>query len=217
MEIFPQSSSSYNNRFSISARQFFIPNRAQLFMYALVSSLLLVLLNGQTIWSKLKANLQADITFSDVIVGNAPFIQKFIDRLSHSRVPEIIFWLLTGCGVYIIVWFIRNVMSNIRNDVVADSYLHPTNYDRRLFWQSVIARKILLFFCMIVLIAYIAAFLKFIAVLAKFFYSAIDDFRLSPSVVEIILSVAITTLLIYLFILLIHLTVNLWRLVYKNL
>lgn len=217
MEFFPQSSSSHNSRFAISARQFFIPTRTQLFLYTLISSLLLVLLNGQTIWSKFKTNLQADITFSDVIVGNAPFMQQVIDRLLHSRVPEIVFWLLIGCGVYIIVWFIHNITSNIRNDVVADSYLHPTNYDRRLFWQSVIARKILLFSCVIVLITYIAASLKFMPVLAKFFYSAIDGFRLSPSVVEIILSVAITTLLIYLFILLIHLTVNLWRLVYRNL
>ena len=217
MEIFPQSSSSHNSRFSISARQFFIPSRAQLFMYVLISSLLLVLLNGQTIWSKLKTNLQADITFSDVIVGNAPFLQKVIDRLSHSRIPEIIFWLLIGCAVYIIVWFGHNITSNIRNDVVADSYLHPIKYDRRLFWQSIIARKILLFFSILVLIAYIIVGLKFLPIVAKFFYSAIDDFRLSPSVVEIIISVSIITFLLYLFILLVHLTINLWRLVYRNL
>ncbi len=217
MQIFPKSSSSYNSRFSVSARQFFIPSRAQLFLYALVSSLLLVLLNGQTIWSAFKAKLQADITLSDLIVGNVPFMQKVIDRLSHSRVPEVVFWLLIGCAVYIIVWFARNITSNIVNDVVADSYLHPTNYNRRLFWQSVIARKILLFFCILVLIVYVIVGLKFVPVVAKFFYSAIDDFRLSPSVVEILISIFIITFLLYLLILLTHLTVNLWRLVYRNL
>src|SRR3989344_3088959 len=217
MEILQPPSSSYSSRFSVSARQFFIPSRAQVFMYILISSLLLVLLNGQTIWSKFKTNLQTDISFNDVIVGNAPFMQKVIDRLSHSRVPEIIFWLLVGCAVYIIVWFARNITSNIVNDVVADSYLHPSNYDRRLFWQSIIARKTLLFFCVLVLITYIIIGVKFLPIVAKFFYSAIDDFRLSPSVVEILVSIFITTLLLYLFILLTHLTVNLWRLVYRNL
>ncbi len=217
MKIFPSSSSSYNSRFSISAKQFFIPSRTQISLYVLISSLLLVVINGPTIWTKFKSNLQTDITFSDVIVGNAPFLQKFIDRLSRSRIPEIVFWLLVGCTVYIIVWFIHNITNNVRNDVVADAYLHPTNYNRRLFWQSVLARKTLLFFCLVVLIAYIFAGLKFLSVLAKFFYAAIDNFMLPSSIMEIILCIAMTTLLLYLFILLAHLTINLWRLVYRNL
>lgn len=217
MEIIPKVSSSYNSRFSVSARQFFIPSRAQFLMYTLVSVLLLVLLNGHAIWTKFKGNLQQDLTLSDVIVSNAPFLQKVIDRLSHSRVPEIVFWLLVGCGIYIIIWFMRNISSNIVNDVVADSYLHPKDYDRQMFWQSIIARKILLFFSLGVLIAYFVVAVKFLPVVARFFYSAIDDFRLSPSVVQIMISILITTLLIYFFILLTHLSANLWKLVYRNL
>lgn len=217
MSIFPKGVTSYNSRFSVSARQFFLPSRAQFFMYILVSSLVLIFLNGQTIWNNFKGNLQSDLTLSDVVIGNAPVLQKVIDQLAHSRVPEIVFWLMVGCGVYIIVWFIRNISGNVINDVVADSYLHPKNYSRWMFWQSVIARKILFFFCIFLLIVYVFTGIKFLPAVARFFYSAIDGFSLSPSIVQIIISVFITSFVLYLFILLVHLTVNLWRLVYRNL
>lgn len=217
MDLLPSSSGSYNSRLSITARQFFIPSLPQILLYMLISSLLLVLLSGPSIWKKFNENLQSNVTLGDVITGNAPFLQRVVDKLSHSRIPEIVFWLLVGCSIYIVIWFARNIINNIRNDVVADSYLHPVGYDRKMFWQSIFARKILLFSCMGLLLAYVIVGFKFLSVISKFFYSAIDGFSLSPSIVQIIGSVLAVAILIYLLILLFHLTVNLWRLVYRNL
>lgn len=207
---------SYNNRWSMSLRDFFLPNGTQISLYLLVSSLLLVLINAEAIWRKFSSYYLDQASFGDAFAQSTPTITDFINKLQGSRIPLFIFWAFVGCSVYIFIWFIINIISNIRNDIVADSYLQPKNSSRRLFWESVIARKILLFFCIVVLAAYTLVGLKFLVVVADFFYSAIDIFKY-VSGAKILVSVLIVSFLLYVFILLSHLTTNLWRLVYRSL
>lgn len=218
MELFPkkQELESYNNRMGTSVRQFFLPSSAQIFFYVLISSLSLVLINAPGIWKKFSTDYLSQTSFSDVINQSSPFLIQVVNKLQHSRIPQIIFWALVGCSLYLIIWFIANVISNVRNDIIADAYLHPTGYSRKNYWESVIARKIFLICSFIVLIAYLFAAFKLAGAIAKFFLAAVVDFRWHPSLEKILLSVIVIALLLYILILLTHLIYNLWRLVYSN-
>lgn len=208
---------SYNSRLSISLREFFLPSVAQVSLYTLIGTLLLVLLSSGEIWKKISGDYFDNAGFGEIFNHSVPSVTTFINKIQMGRLPLAVFWGLIGCSIYIIIWFIINIINNVRNDIIADSYLQSTGLRRRLFWESVIARKILLSFCVVLVVAYIVVGLKFLPIVANFFYSAISSFRLPVSTLKIIISISIITFLIYLFILLSHLTVNLWRLVYRDL
>ena len=207
---------AHSSRASLSLRQFFIPTLSQSSLYLLISCLTLILINARAIWELFSNNYLTNASFNEFVNQSAPGVTQQINQLQASRLPLYILWGLIGCSIYIIVWFISTTAGNIRNDLIADSYLHPIDYDRRGFWGSVIGRKAFLLFLSITLIAYVYAFVQFLGAISKLFYSAIEDFRLSPSVVEIVLSIAAVAILIHVLIVITHLVYNSGRQIYFN-
>lgn len=206
----------YNSRPSLSLRQFFIPTLSQSSLYLLISSLVLILTNAHAIWKLFSNNYLAKASFNEFVNQSAPSVTQHINKLQNSRLPLYILWGVIGCSVYIIMWFISTTAINIRNDLIADSYLHPKDYNRQKFWRSVIGHKTFLLFLSITLIAYVYTFVRFLGTTSKLFYSAIENFRLSPSVIEILLSIATMAILIHILIVLLHLVYNSGRDIYFN-
>lgn len=209
-------STSYNSRESLSLREFFIPSWSQNFLYILVGLLTLVLANAHAIWSLFSNTYLSEASFNEFINQSAPGISAHLGKLQAGRLPLFVLWGLIGSSVYIILWFIGTTANNIRNDLIADSYFHPIDNKRREFWKSVLGQKAFLVLLLIMLIAYVYAFLRFLNAISNFFYSAIAHFKLTTSVAEILLSVFATAVLIYVLIIVTHLVYNSFKDINRN-
>lgn len=206
---------SHNSQLTITAREFLLPSWPKILLYLLVGSLLILLWNARQLWDQFNNNIEPG---SSADVGH--LISKhttWVDTLAGGRVAQIIFWAFIGCCLYICVWFATSIITNIRNDVVADEYIHPTGYSRAGYWHSIVARKIFLGMVVAVLIGFTILGLRLISVLAKLFYSAVKVFSFPAGAAEVIGSILGASLLVYCFILLAHIAVNAWRTVYSDL
>lgn len=209
---------SYNSRLSLSLKNFFLPDKTQISLYVLISSLLLVFVNAGRIWHKFSADYLDRASLGDTINSTVPSVAHFLNSLQGSRVPLIVFWCLAGCSIYILIWFIINIVDNIRNDIIADSYLPGNSPTRKVFWETILFRKIVLVAIAVLLIAYVVVgYRLLLPTLGDLFYTSVTIFKLPISPLEIILAIMVVAFLLHVFTVLLHLASNSWRLVYRNL
>jgi hypothetical protein len=127
------------------------------------------------------------------------------------------FILLVGCVVYVIIWFMRNIVVNLLNDVVADNYIHPKSYKRSSYWGSIFARKMFFWISAVILLFFIISGSKLIIYLADSAYSNISHFKFSHNFFNLLVIELATTGLIYAMILTTHVVINSWRLISRDL
>ena len=135
---------SYNSRVKPSLRRFLVPGAADIALYLFMSLVVLLLVNARAIFNYFSSNNLTGQSIGDIIDRKAKNFQSIWAQISQGRILQIIFWALVGIFIYITVWFIRNILLNIRNDIVADEYVHPLSYKRSKYWHTVIGRKIFL-------------------------------------------------------------------------
>jgi hypothetical protein len=209
---------SNSSHIGATNRQFIIPSGSQLLLYALISCLLLVILNAGRAWNYLN-----DIVLSPqggldkLLSSNAPEIHKLVNAVSHSILLQVVFWIVVGCLVYIFIWFVKNIAINMLNDIAADQYVHPASYKRARFWESVIVRRIFFWTSAVILVFYSVAATRLLVYLANVCYRQILHFQFLQSSLEILESIAAVAGLIYVLILIVHIVMNSWRVMYKDL
>lgn len=210
---------SYNSRAAPGIKQLLVPSPAQIFLNLIIGILILALLNIKGIWQFFTTGVTADSTidFGSLINDRLPWVTGFIYNLTHGRIIQVLFWLFVGCIVYMMIWFLGNFFTNIRNDIVADEYVHPQFYNRVGYWGSVFARKIFFISIVMVLIAYIYAGLKLIASLAALSYQSISIFQLPMSMVVLAGSIMGVAIAIQVFQVLFKISKNSWQVIYKDL
>jgi hypothetical protein len=207
-----------HNSIGATNRKFLFPGGWQILLYALVGVILLIVLNIKTAWQYLNDTvLKSEGGLDSIIANHAPNAHRFLNSLSQSVILQFIFWLFVGCAVYILIWFAKNIAVNVLNDIVADKYVHPNSYNRAKYWESIVARKIFFGLSVFLLITYSFAGVKLLRLLAMLCYDKIVKFHASESLPAMLLAIAATTGLIYALILLLHIVVSSWRLIYKDL
>lgn len=192
-------------------------NAAQFSLYAVISILLLVAFNGPAIWDYFNQNvLVQQGTFQNAVDQNSSFYKLF-GSLAASRVPLFVFWIIVGCGIYLMVWLLRNIYINLRNDMVADDYVHPASYSRSNYWSSVLGRKIFLVTSWLLLMGSLfASSFGLMPALAKLAREAVSSFSLPSSAMQLLAALAVTTGLIYVLVVLLRLSVYASRAVFKG-
>ncbi len=211
---------SHNSTSTIGAtnKQLLLPSGSQILLYFLISILILTTLNLDKAWNYLnQVVLVPQGGLDSLIAKNAPGLHKFLNYISQSVLLQVIFWIGVGCVVYVLIWFAKNIFINIRNDMVADNYVHPASYKRSSYWESVVARKIFFWVSLLVLLFFVISGTRLVVYLSDLCYLMVSEFHAKHSVFVISKSVLATTGFIYVLVLLIHLTVNSWRLMYKDL
>src|SRR5476651_180307 len=108
-----QQPQSYNSKIKPSLRRFLIPGPADIAIYLFMSLLTLLLLNAGAIWRYFSSNELAGQSFANILGENTKGFQDFLSQISQGRILQILFWALIGIFIYIIVWFIRNILLNI--------------------------------------------------------------------------------------------------------
>lgn len=209
---------SQNSKLGLTSKQFLLPSGSQLVLYVLISCLLLVILNLKNAWGYLNHTvLTPQGGLDSILAEKAPGIHKILTSLSQSILLQVVFWVFVGCTVYVIIWFIRNITINLLNDFVADKYVHPESYKRTAYWGSILARKVFFWISAAVLVLYLIAGMRLLVYLSNLCARFIADFNGLHSAWQVLQVVASVTGLIYLLILIIHVAVNSWRLMYKDL
>jgi hypothetical protein len=209
---------SHNSAIGATSKHFILPSGSQILLYMLISVLLLISLNLKKIWDYLNHTvLVPQGGLDSVIAQNAPGVHKVLSSLSQSIILQVLFWICVGCVIYIFVWFVKNISINLINDMVADNYVHPTAYKRFKYWESLVARKVFFWVIFVVLTLFIITGLRLLTYLANICYTEILNFKTAHSLIVIPESLLATTGLIYIAVLLIHLAVNSWQLISKDL
>jgi hypothetical protein len=207
-----------SNSIGATSKSFLVPSGSQIFLYVLISFLLLITLNIGKAWEYLnKAVLKPQGGLDSIVASNAPGLHKILNSLSQSIILQVIFWVLVGCIVYVIIWFVKNIAINLLNDITADQYIHPTTYKRSRFWGSIFARRTFFWISAVLLIVYLSVGTRVLVYLANLCYSAVIDFEKVQSVLDLAGSILAVTCLIYMLVLVVHVTMSSWRLMYKDL
>lgn len=210
---------SYNSRTSEALKRLFIPTPPQLILDVTLAVLILLSLNARAIWHYFTQGITADsqVQLGNLISERLPFITETLDRLAHSRLGQILFWLFLGCVVYLFIWLIGNFVTNIRNDIVADEYLHPKSYNRAGYWGSVLAHKVMFICTVIILLAYIFAGSKLIILLGGLCYQALLDFYWLRSSVTLLGALLVSAVVLQIFFFLLGFVRNTWQVIYRDL
>lgn len=210
---------SYNSRPSEVLKQLFIPTPSQLVLDFTLAIMILLSLNVRAIWHYFTRGITPDsqVELGSLISERLPFVTDFLDRLARSRLIQILFWLFIGCVVYLVIWLIGNFITNIRNDIVADEYMHPKSYDRSGYWGSVLAHKVMFVCTVFILLAYTLAGSKLIISLGTLCYQALLEFHWLRSPATLLGALLVSVLILQIFFFLLGFVRNTWRIIYRDL
>ena len=103
------------------------------------------------------------------------------------------------------------------NDIAADKYIHPRTYKSYLFWKSVTIRKIFSACSIAVLGIYTVVSVRLLVVLSNLCYHLITNFQTGKGLFELSAVLLTTVFLVYIMMLLTHIAIASWRLIYKDL
>jgi hypothetical protein len=209
---------SHNSNIGATSKQFILPSVPQLLLYILIATMVLFVLNSGKAWNYLSNTILASKGgAANLITHNSPAFQKTFDSLSRSIILQVVFWVLIGCLVYIIIWFVRNIAVNLLNDFVADNYIHPKSYSRSDYWSSILARKVFFWIGAVILFLFTISGMKLLAYISSEAYVNIVHFNLTSSLPRLIIIELAATGFIYSLILLSHVVLNSWRLISRDL
>ena len=206
---------SDNTKTEDLVREFVVPSPLQAVVYLLVGMLLLILIKARAIWETVGGSILLERDASPAI--NTPASDNIWGQISSSPLPQILFWGAVGMVMYAVVWFGWNIITNLRNDLAADEFVHPKNYDRSKYWRTVLARKAFFAASAVLLAVYIFALFKFLPVIADASYADVASFSLPSSVMGLTLYFLVIGALIHFFVLLVRIVANSWRSIYKDL
>jgi hypothetical protein len=209
---------SHNSNIGATSKQFILPSLPQLLLYALIATMVLFVLNARKAWDYLNNTILASQGgATSLIAHNSPAFQKVFDSLSKSIILQVVFWVLIGCLVYIVIWFVRNIAINLLNDFVADNYVHPKSYSRSNYWSSILARKFFFWISTVILFLFTVSGIRLLAYLSSEAYHNIVHFHINSSLPKLIVIELAATGFIYSLILLSHIALNSWRLISRDL
>lgn len=192
---------------------FFKPGIAEIILYFLISSILLVLINAGGILKALGGDYigspeQLHASFTNLSSG---FSSSFTGALG-GRLGQIILWAFIGALTYIGLWLAKNILNSFENDVISAHYLHPSSYNRAGYWGSSLAGKLFLAGLILILFGYVfiavRAILPALGVMAG---SAIRHFDWQSSPAYILFALCGMSLVIYIGVILLRLAIHLWK------
>jgi hypothetical protein len=210
-----QNSQSYNTTvLGRSPFKFLLPQLPQLVLYMALTFLIVLAFNVPAIWNGLTS---AGPGWSEITSSNTGGLYKAWHAVSNSNFVAAFFWGALGCAIYLAFWFIRSLITNIRNDLVVASYVHPVTYKEYLFWRSLILRKLFFGLSLLALLVYMYAGTKIFGALAHFSFWRIETGLNLAGYLQLAGVVVAGMLLLHGFTLLLKLTFNFWQFIYRDL
>jgi hypothetical protein len=209
---------SHNSSINTSSKELIFPSGTQILLYMVLAPVLILILNVKRGWDYLNDSVIAPQGGAEkLLTQNRPGLQKALDSIAGSIILQVAFWVVVGCLVYIVIWFVRNIAVNLLNDFVADNYVHPKSYRRLEYWESILARKVFFWISAICSILLTLTGMRLLFYMAKLAYSNTVHFGFPHSLIALIEIELATTGLIYALMLLFRVMLNSWRLISRDL
>lgn len=209
---------SHNTQAGTSFRDFVSIDSPQILLDLTIAILILLSFNVPTLLTRLLGSGDASYTsLGDYVKYLAPWLYNFFDSPFTGRAIQMLLWLFIGCVAYIIIWFFGSFLTSLRNDVVADSYLHPKSYNRPLFWVSVLSPKAVFVCLCTILLVFLYAVPNLLFQLSVLSYESIIDFTFKHSLVYLAGSIVTSVISVHLFFILIKLISRNWKIIYSDL
>lgn len=205
---------SHNSSSNKFAWQFFVPSITEIILYALTSLVILTASNIGAIWDYLSGS-PSGRQYAEELFGQGAN-EGLLGSSFQGRVSQILVWGLMGVLIYTVVWFLKDIITNLRNDVVADEYVHPRSYDRKGYWKSIALRKTFFVSILAVLAGYIYLCAKLFPIFSSTYLYAITNFSAS-SLVNAVAVVAGMAILLHIFVALSRLAINSWQFIHADL
>jgi len=135
-------------------REIFLPSNLVLLLYALISLVMLALLNINSLWQLL---LGEPITAEDVVPLTSG-LSTFQDKLSTPIV--MVFWLFIGAATYTAIWLAENVFFIAKTEVEESQYISRSPAVHQRYWRSAIIMNLFLLLLALLWISFIALYLR---------------------------------------------------------
>lgn len=206
---------SHNSEQFNLVKDLFLPSPLHLVLYLLTGTVILAAINTTRFWNYLSHN-PVGRTRSLELFGSGNGSDGILGGSTSGRVSQMLVWGLVGITIYVVIWFLKNIIINLRNDVVADEYVHPHSYDRTKYWKSVIARKVLFIFIVGVFTGYLYLLTQLTPILQGYFFQMVTQIN-GTTLSYGMASVASAALLLHVSISLFRLTISAWRFIYADL
>lgn len=209
---------SHNSQSRGSLISFIIPGPIQILLYILSGLIILALINARAVWEYLYKDPVGQQRAVDLFANgsaNKP-ASGLLSSSLPARISQILVWTIIGIIIYSVIWFIKNLFNNIRNDIVADEYVHPKNYNRAGYWRSILLRKVFFVFTATVFVGFVYTLIKILPLISNIFYQSLKNFKLSGSGKMLGASLFLA-LLIHLLVVIIRMMASSWRFIYADL
>jgi hypothetical protein len=209
---------SHNSESASLVRQLFVPNPVKILLYLLTGFITLAVSNIVNFWTYFYATPDGQKQVIDIF-GGGPGLQDqggFFSTTLQGRLGQIVVWGLIGIGIYIAIWFIKNIITNLRNDVVADEYVHPHSYSRTSYWRSIAVRKGMFILIGGVLLGYMFLCYQLLPILSNIFFTAITNIDTGSGLNTLTTTVAVA-LMLHVLVVLIQLAIHSWRFISSDL
>lgn len=207
---------SHNSHLAHSVKNYFPPSWLEVIIYFLGSFVVLTLLNYRILTGNIEASSGlSQSSLNGYLHDKLTSVADFISRLLQGRIASILFWAFLGSLIYMGIWVVQNLVINIENDVRAGEFAGQA--DKRTYWRSVVSSKVFFFCSLAVLIIYGVVLAGFLLPLASKTYGlAVSTSAFPKNLIGILLSLAAATVLLYLFVLTLRVTVRSWRWIITN-
>lgn len=204
---------SQNEKSTNTLKDFFVPSFAAVFLYFLLGSILLLTYAYSRIlgWFSNDYLESAGRLDQSLQVFGKGFGHSF-DTALGGRLGQAIVWSLLGALVYILIWFVKNMLNSVENDFITDRYLHPKTYNRTKFLGVAIGELVFFLALLIVLAVYTFIGLKVVMpAAASLLSSSLSHFRFPISILYIVLSVVVPAIAVYVWVIVTQMLTRLWQ------
>lgn|GEM_PF-4912552 len=187
-------------------KDFFVPTKLVWLLYAIISLVVLILLNAAAI---VQVFLVQPVTAQE-LVPLTDKLSQFQDKLNTPIV--MIFWLFIGAATYTIIWLAENVLFIARTQVAESQYVARSPTARQQYWQSAVASNVFLVFIVLLWVSFIAFYLRvLLPTFATLFHKGLYSAPVYQRFVDILAAILGNIVAIYIILLLRRLITQSWR------
>jgi hypothetical protein len=206
---------SYNTRQQRLSqnRHFFLPSTEEIVLYLIIAFLLLSLIEIADIWNYFNQTvIGVKGGFSAILSANTPLVDKTANFLNEGTPLQFLFWFIFGALFYALIWSLKTIFINFRNDMVIGKYYVQSSSAKKKFLVSAINRRV--FFVLVVLIMGVFIFktVKAVTSLAGLYYEdLLPSFHMPNSLLTVGMSILLTAVLIHILMVLFRLVAVSWH------
>lgn len=151
--------------------RFIRPRSEEMTLYACIAAALFAITVYQTALSG-DLNTGAQELFSELSHAFSGSMQSIMQSIGDNKLLLFGFWFVIGTAVYILLWFVANILiDSYNNIVVSAAFVHPQSFHQSHYWTAILARGVLRVTAGIALVLYAIFWIKAMMPAFRFAYS----------------------------------------------